>query len=173
MIELQAELVRIALGEVGVREVGGNNLGPEIRNYQKSTWLEPGPWPWCAAFTAWVLNEVLRMPAGSAYLSRRGNDGPEAFRCRDASAFGWLKWAGQRGLIMFDEHHPTLLPQEGDFVVYDFSHIGIVTGFDPINNAVRTVEGNTNGRGDRESESGDGVWTKIRAANLVRSYIRL
>lgn len=43
----------------------------------------------------------------------------------------------------------------------------------PKETYVYTVEGNTNGRGDRDSESGDGVWKKSRKTNLVRKYIHL
>lgn len=175
-MSIQDKICDIALREVGVREIpGANNTGPRIVTYQRATWLDPAPWPWCAAFTAWALHEALRTPDGASYLSQRkqsGDAGPDSFRCKDAAAFGWIKWAGKHGLQVFDEHSDTL-PEAGDFVVFDFSHIGVVTGYDPIGNTIRTVEGNTNGRGERDSESGDGVWQKVRAVNLVRSYIRL
>jgi GH24 family phage-related lysozyme (muramidase) len=35
-----------------------------------------------------------------------------------------------------------------------------------------SIEGNTNGRGDRDSVTGDGVWEKKRAKSLVRKFIR-
>jgi hypothetical protein len=38
---------------------------------------------------------------------------------------------------------------------------------------IKTVEGNTNGRGDRDSDSGDGVWEKQRMPILTKSYIRI
>ena len=171
---IQNELVRIAMSEVGVREIGGNNTGPRIAEYQRATWLNPGPWPWCAAFCSYILLHALRTPDGAAYLSGRNRgEGPEAFRCRDASAFGWLHWAGARGgMLMFDENSG-IAPAAGDLVVYDFSHIGIVTTYDPDFRVIHCVEGNTNGRGERDSESGDGVWEKVRSVSLVRSYIRL
>ena len=34
------------------------------------------------------------------------------------------------------------------------------------------IEGNTNGQGARDSVTGDGVWEKTRAKNLVRKFIR-
>ena len=55
--------------------------------------------------------------------------------------------------------------------VFDFSHICFVKA--PIDaKSFRTIEGNTNGRGDRDSVTGDGVWEKVRAKNLVRNFIR-
>ena len=167
-----SKFVAIAEKEVGVREVGGNNMGPRIREYQAATWLEPGPWPWCAAFTAWVLREWLRdaevlqtlkdTVAGPTFK-------PEAWRCRDASAFGWEKWARQKGLKVLPE---TTKARAGDIIVFDFSHIGIVaehqTGV-----ILRTIEGNTNGRGERDSESGDGVWRKTRHHTLAKCFIRI
>jgi hypothetical protein len=38
---------------------------------------------------------------------------------------------------------------------------------------ILTVEGNTNGRGERDSGTGDGVWKKKRKPSLTKSYIRL
>ena len=38
-------LAQIAAKEVGVREVGGNNNGERIRDYQVATDLAPAAWP--------------------------------------------------------------------------------------------------------------------------------
>lgn len=159
-------LVDIALREVGTREEGGNNCGERIREYQSATWLKTGPWPWCAAFTAWVLKRWLETPEGIAYLAGRSG---EVFRCRDASAFGWEKWGKARGLEVLPD---TGRPLPGDFCVFDFSHIGIVTGISE-SGSIQTVEGNTNGKDERDSTSGDGVWLKARSPSLVKCYIRL
>ena len=43
----------------------------------------------------------------------------------------------------------------------------------PSESIVHTIEGNTNGKGERDSLSGDGVWQKGRAMNLIRGVIRL
>lgn len=177
-MSLGREIVDIAEREVGVREVGGNNQGPRVEVYQRMTWLHPAPWPWCAAFTCWVLAQALQTPAGAVTLSQLGTT-LGSFRCKDASAFGWIKWAKKHNLIVFDEHSDLHLPAAGDFVVFDFSHIGIVsrnfgqgaTTAEPTE--IHTIEGNTNGKGERDSQSGDGVWRKVRNINLVRAYIRV
>jgi hypothetical protein len=57
-------------------------------------------------------------------------------------------------------------------VVFDFSHIGIVAE-DSERGEITAIEGNTNGKGERDSESGDGVWRKYRARSLVKAFIRL
>ncbi len=62
----------------------------------------------------------------------------------------------------------------GDFVVFDFSHIGIVAADQKaITGSIHTIEGNTNGKGERDSVAGDGVWKKDRAQQLTKSYLRL
>ena len=160
--------IDIALSQVGVKEEGGNNQGAQIREYQKATWLAPAAWPWCAAFVAWCLWLYLQKNPIFLFQHRQGLN---AFRCRDASAFGWIKWAKEKGLYVTDEKEPA---KAGDIVVFDFSHIGIVVEDQlPGKNYIETVEGNTNNKGARDSESGDGVWRKTRSTSLVRNYIRL
>lgn len=166
-------LLQIAAAEIGTTEVGGNNLGPRVAEYQRATWLAPGAWPWCAAFTAWCLREWLHTPEGVLYLQGRN---PDKWRCQDASAFGWIKWAAGRKL--------EILPWDGkaaagDIVVFDFNgsssgggHIGIVEK-DVVDPFVYSVDGNTNDAGARDSTTGDGVWQKRRHTSLVLNYIRL
>lgn len=164
-------LVDLAMGEVGTREVGGNNMGEEIIEYQRATWLNPSPWPWCAAFTCWLLREWWEDAETRAILGIPTLNKAEKLRCKDASAFGWEKWAIKRGYHILKE---TELAKAGDFVVFDFSHIGLVVA-DQLNphDDIQTVEGNTNGRGERDSTSGDGVWKKTRKPSLTKSYIRI
>lgn len=85
-------LIDIAVEEVGTREQGGNNAGARIVEYQGATWLAPGAWPWCAAFTAWVMREWLEDEAVRDELGLVSSSAAEKWRCRDASAFGWEKW---------------------------------------------------------------------------------
>jgi len=166
--QLRAKIVEIALSQVGTREVGGNNNGAQIRQYMMATWLAPASWPWCAALCCWVLREAL------AFF-------PEIklSRCQDASAFGWETWGRKNGCEIIAK---TELAKAGDFVIFDFNgaqqgggHIGIVVAdqhmcFDHIT----TVEGNTNGAGDRESTTGDGVWEKRRTSpGAVVCYVRI
>ena len=160
---IQQQIVRIAEAQVGVREVGGDNRGPMVVQYQKATWLKPSAWPWCAAFTCWVLREALQITLPNGVTK------PDTWRCRDASAYGWEKWGREKKLILLPE---TARALAGDFVTYDFSHIGIVVkdqakggeGF------LSTVEGNTDDKGSRE---GGGVYRKQRHWKLIRTLIRI
>jgi hypothetical protein len=169
MNDLAASLVRIAASQVGVRESGGNNRGPSIVEYQKASWLPPGPWPWCAAFCCWALREMLHTPAGAMFLDGARVD---EWRCKDAKAFGWERWARDRRLTVLSE---SAVPHAGDLVIYDFSHIGVVENADDWPRVIHTIEGNTNGRGDRDSTTGDGVWRKARppTKDLIKCYVRL
>lgn len=173
-VDLTQKLVDIAAAEVGTREEGGNNRGKRIETYMQSTWLPVGPWAWCAAFTGWVLREWLKLPDVRTALKLTTVDEKyvmNKWRCRDAAAFGWLKWAKERGLYVTDEKEPA---KKGDIVVFDFSHIGIVAEDQlPGKDYIETIEGNTNGKGERDSVTGDGVWRKQRKVNLVQAYIRL
>ena len=162
------KLVEIALSQVGVKESGGNNRGAKIREYQASTNLKPAAWPWCAAFCCWILEQWLKDKEAVNWLNL--NTAPAKWRPRTAAAFGFVKWAKDRPstATVLPE---TAKPQVGDLVVFDFSHIGIITKVD--GKSFQCVEGNTNQRGTRDSDSGDGVWLKTRTASLVRNYIRI
>jgi len=165
-----AKLAEIAIREVGVREVGGNNCGPRVMEYQKSTWLEPGPWPWCAAFVDWCVREwaTKHIPAGDPLLGdRKVSD----WRPRTAGAFDLERWAKSVGL---EVRSPKASVQMGDLVVYDMSHCGIiVAGAHAGSLFVEAVEGNTGLSGLRDSSAGDGVFRKKRDRRMVRSLIRL
>jgi len=162
-------LVKIALSQVGVKESGGNNNGPEVRKYQSATELKPASWPWCAAFTGWIIREWLKGGENQEWLSLKALT-PEQWRPKTAAAFGYISWAKDRPATTKILSRKAK-PQVGDLVVFDFSHIGIVVKVGAKN--FQCVEGNTNGRGMRDSKSGDGVWLKTRTPSLVRNYIRI
>ncbi len=163
-------LVDIAAAQVGVREEGGNNCGAKVREFQKATDLKPGAWPWCAAFVDWCLREWLAKPTAISWLNLQAST-PEEWRPKTALAYGFLAWAKSRPkttLILPED----VRAQAGDIVVFDFSHVGIVE-YDTGAGQLLTLEGNTNGRGDRDSETGDGVWRKTRPKSIARNFIRL
>jgi hypothetical protein len=163
------KLADVAMSQVGVREVGGNNRGPKIRVYQAASSLKPGPWPWCAAFVDWCVQQWLGYPEVKKWLGLKHMT-PEKWRPTTALAFGLIDWARKRPNTV------TVLPESakakvGDIVVFDFSHTGIVVGVGA--RTIDVVEGNTNGRGTRDSETGDGVWLKKRNLSLARCYLRI
>jgi len=163
-------LLEIATHEVGVHEDGGNNCGPRIKEYQCATWLTPAPWPWCAAFICWILREWLQSPEVREKLLLRNNLSVENWRPQTAGAFDFERWAKEKGLAVLKKGS---LAKAGDLVIFDFSHIGLVVKDQIAADSIETIEGNTNGGGQRDSNTGDGVWRKRRAASLVRSFIRI
>lgn len=164
------KLADIAESQIGKREEGGNNIGPAVREYQGASNLPPGAWPWCAAFVDWCVREWLRDEQARRWLNLQVNT-PEQWRPKTAAAFGLIEWAkGKPNSTRILPEGATAL--RGDIVVFDFSHVGIVLG-QPDLDVIETVEGNTNGRGERDSKSGDGVWRKFRDRSLVRNFIRI
>lgn len=163
MSKLQDRIVDIALSQVGIQEKGGNNQGLEIRKYLESTWMPPEViemgFPWCSAFVTWVCMQA-RVDLGLTHEDLDLYIG--------AKAYDWEDHAHKNGWGVFPEH---VEANPGDLVTFDFSHIGIVIADDV--ETIETVEGNTNGKGERDSESGDGVWQKRRKRSLAKCFIRL
>jgi hypothetical protein len=160
------KFVDIAKTQLGITEQGGNNSGIEITKYQLATWLTPGGWPWCCAFIAWVLKEFLKDEQIRQHFGIKETE-THNWRCRGANCNDWLAWAKKHGFYVTDESEPA---KAGDIVIFDFSHIGIVTADQlPGKDYIETIEGNTNSKGSRD---GDGVYLKTRKTNLVRNYIR-
>ncbi len=161
---IQHQLVSVAMSQVGVREVGGNNLGPQIKKYMESTWMPQEAvdkgFPWCAAFVTWCMEKACT----NLGLSFKN------YAYQGADAYGWDKWAVKQGWTQLPD---TADAEPGDIVTFDFSHVGIVYDYDAHEQTVYTIEGNTNGRGTRESETGDGVWQKERPLSLVKTINRI
>ena len=163
------KLVAIAMSQVGVKEVGGNNRGAKIREYQSATNLKPAAWPWCSAACCWFIREWLKDKEVVQWLNLKTIT-PEQWRPKTAAAFGYIEWA---------KKHPnttkilpkTITPKAGDFAIFDFSHIGIVV--EAGKGSFKAVEGNTGPAGLRDSDSGDGVWLKTRKNSLVRAFVRI
>lgn len=163
MGRLQDVIVEIAKSEVGVREGAVNNQGDEIRKYLDATWMDEKTkdmgFAWCSGFVTWVCKEArerlnLTYKELDLYIGAR--------------AYDWELHGKENGWVVVGEDHKA---KPGDLVTYDFSHIGIV--IEDHGDTIFTVEGNTNGKGERDSDTGDGVWFKDRDRHLVKSFIRL
>ena len=162
-------IAEIAAREIGVREQGGNNKGPRIREYQSATWLDPAPWPWCAAFVDWVILRWLDGYLVRDYLNL-SKEKAAIFRPKTAGAWDLVNWARQKsGRVSILTEDAKAMP--GDIVVFDFSHVGIIER--DSGDTFLTIEGNTNGAGDRDSSTGDGVWRKVRQRSLARNLLRI
>lgn len=167
-IEIIDKLIAIAKTEVGNTENGGNNKGEAVVKYQKSTWLKPGAWAWCAAFMCYIFEQWVKDAQVQKSLDIIK---PVIWRCRDASAFGWIAWAKKRELTITDEKE---LAKKGDIVVFDFSHIGLVIQdqLKPTDKIV-TIEGNTEPNKTQRDGTKDGVYIMKRSKTLVKAYIRI
>lgn len=158
---LGAAIVAAARGEVGVSEVT-KNRAPEIAKYWDATDYPTGMQnrePWCAAFVCWCIRQGIK----------EYGTNPIWPLPRTARAFGFdEEWAPKSKLAVVKT--PTTKDiKPGDVVVFRFSHVGICVG--PVNsNIILTVEGNTNGEGERE---GDGVYLKTRSVGLIRSVVSI
>jgi len=164
-LAIRQKLVDIAAHEVGVTEKG-RNTGKRIIEYQRATTLGGTGWPYCAAFVCWCIREWGADPAVLAYLGMTPAKF-ERWRPKTAAAFGFEDWAEKQGLEMFGDSEANQL-RTGDIMVFDMSHVGLVTG--DRGGAVNTIEGNTGATGSRD---GEGVWAKVRKRSEARTFIRL
>ena len=165
--QLRDALARIAEGELGVREVGGNNKGPRIRVYQSATWLKPDAWAWCAAFVCWTIREWLKAPAVLQALNLTPAKA-EKWRPKTAAAFGLENWAEMHGMKVLGEDAEV---RRGDLFTLDVSHVGIIRRDAPARYPIRTIEGNTSPAGSNE---GGGVYSLTRQNRAsVRRIIRI
>jgi hypothetical protein len=163
-------LARVAESQIGKGEQGGNNVGPDVVEYQKATWFTPGPWAWCAAFVCWCVLQTIKVLGMS----------PAWPRPRTAGAYDFEQWAaGKYGrmfgaFVVITSRFPdkATWPRRGDIVTFTWPHIGIVTGYDPATRRVSTVEGNAGLERVSDSAAGDGVVAKEHHITKVRRLIR-
>lgn len=153
---LRERLVRaeVAAASEHIREVGGNNHGPEVKKFLAEVGLPEG-YAWCDAFQSYEEHAVAgrRLPIESASV---------AVTYDAAKKLGWT----------VDR------PRRGDLVLYDFDgdgqaddHIGIVTRVLHLpttkgklfgSYVLRTVEGNTSSGRAGSQTDGAGVYIRTR-----------
>ncbi len=139
---------------VGVKEKGGNNQGfnnPALRKLMVENGWKPG-YAWCSFFVKAMLNE-----------------------CGISNTItGWSPTAYNKKDVIFTDGKFYKSFNDGDVLVMTLSyndkyntgrykgiaHTGIVDKIGEY--SVRTIEGNTNEQGMRDSRSRDGVYYKIR-----------
>jgi hypothetical protein len=131
----------IALGEVGIRELSGNNDGMRVESYLAAVGLKKGQ-PWCAAFVSWVYHQA-------GYLQPRTGWSPALFPPNR------MQKVPKPGLL-FGIYFPELKR---------IGHCGFVQHMK--SDWLDTIEGNTNVAGSRE---GDGVYRKRRHVRTIKAY---
>lgn len=149
--DLALKALSHAIDEIGVREDGGPNRGPEVDVYLRAVGLDPArdSYPWCAAFVFWC------------YQRAAGNLKAPLTLPRTASV---------RKLLEASTGQRTQFPQRGAIFVQDHGsgrgHCGLV--LDVGGRTIVTVEGNTNDDGSRE---GIGVFLRTRHNHDVTTYL--
>jgi len=138
---------------VGVKESGGNNQGFTDRDLQNQLYKQgwrPG-YAWCAFFVKAMLHDCGV----------------------DNTITGWSPSAYNTKDVIFTDGRFYNSFRDGDVLVATFTysqfrksrfkgigHTGIVDRVGEY--SIRTIEGNTNEQGMRDSRSRDGVYVKIR-----------
>lgn len=162
-------LIEIASEDLDKIEVT-RNRAPWIAKYWPATNYGDGiadRAPYCAAGMCWVLQEwIKRLRAAGELVKTIGKTGTQAesWRCKSAAAFGWQDWAKKKGVQMLPDTAKNV--PKGAFMVFDMSHIGIVTADN--GSSVSTIEMNTGATGGRD---GDGCFSKTRNKSLAKCFI--
>jgi hypothetical protein len=134
--------LEIALGEVGIHEIGFHNRGRRVDQYERADDLPGVGYSWCMSFVQWCYRQAgHRLPTLSPSVGIV------------------LNWARMAGLV-------TTGPRRGDLVCFNFDadswpdHVGFVIHNYPL--YIRTVEGNTSpGTGGSQADGG-GVYRRTR-----------
>ncbi len=166
---LRKKLVDIARADVG-RVEASRNRADWIQKYWPATSYAEGyanREPYCAAAVCYWVQQWLKDAEVAAALGKTPAQ-LEQWRCKSAAAFGWIDWANKRGVESFNDSQEHAL-HTGDIMVFDMSHIGIVTD-DNGKTLVYTIEANTGATGGRD---GDGCFAKTRQRSLARRFLRI
>jgi hypothetical protein len=138
---------------VGVREKGGNNMGFNDRALlvlMKQQGWKPG-YAWCSFFVMAMLDEC-------GIPHKINGWAPTAYNRNDVIFTGgkFLQAFSDKDVLVM-----TLSYSSANKARYKgIGHTGIVDKIGKY--SVRTIEGNTNDQGMRDSRTGDGVYYKIR-----------
>lgn len=168
-LSLRQQLIDIARLDKNKTEIT-KNRAPWIEKLWAATTYPEGHYnrePYCAAGVAYCLSEWLK---DSHVLSalKLSPAAAETWRCKSASVKDWSKWARRRGLKILGKNNILKL---GDIVIYDYSHIELVTDDDNTPTGPFTTIGyNTNASGSRD---GEGCFEKPRSRAKVLEFIRI
>jgi GH24 family phage-related lysozyme (muramidase) len=145
----------VAAARAHIREVGGNNHGPEVKKFLHEVGLPQG-YAWCDAFESYEEHAAAgrRLPIESASV--------------------WDTYTKAREL-----HWLVSRPARGDLVLFDFDgdgraddHIGIVVKVLKLGGTLKlqTVEGNTSSGKTGSQADGGGVYLRTRV--IPRSRVK-
>jgi hypothetical protein len=151
---LSQRSLEIALSQNGVQEMPkGSNKGPDVEKYLKSVGLGGG-YAWCMSFVYWCVQQAATEMGIKNPLVKTGGVMVQwnSTTCRKVPKTGNV--------------------QPGDIFIMQFGHGTGHTGFvmKVENNAVYTIEGNTNDDGSRE---GYEVAKRVRPLSSFIGFIKL
>ena len=152
-IAIRERALEIALGEAGVREVGGNNRGSRVEEYLRAVGLPPGQ-PWCCAFVLWCYEQACAEFGVKMLLPSTG----KCARLWQRTPTLWLSKHPSRGAIAIRLNRPEDRDTPG--------HAGIVLSFSHAN--VSTWDGNSDGEDDQD---GAVVGLRVRRPAYWFGYI--
>ena len=136
-----ADVLAVAIHEIGTVEEGGQNRGRRVEEYLAATHAGPGL-PWCAAFVAWTgLHSGVPWPLAPV---------PGCMSLyADAKAKGLVRDRPETGAVFL-----LWFPRLGRY-----AHTGFLERSGDQPGTWHTIEGNTNPAGGRE---GYGVFRRVR-----------
>ncbi len=141
---------------MGVREKGGNNQGfndKALLILMKQQGWKPG-YAWCSFFVMAMLDEC-------GIPHKINGWAPTAYNQNDVIFTGgkFLQAFSDKDVLVMTLSYPNVAGNR-------FKKIGHTGLVDKVGKySVRTIEGNTNEQGMRDSRTGDGVYYKIRPLN--------
>ena len=131
-----------------VRELGNTEQPPESNRTKYGKWYGLDGQPWCMMFVQWCFAQA-------------GTPLP----CRTASCSQLLNWYRR-----FESERVTEAPQQGDVVIYNFGHTGIVERDN--GDTITVIEGNTSPGNRGSQNNGGGVYRRTRKKAQATAYIR-
>ncbi len=146
---LLSRVLEIASSQVGVRETGGPNRGPQVEAYLASVGLPPGK-AYCAAFAYWCFAEAaVKLETKNPAVKT----GKVLTHWRMAPIAAKISIEMARDDISLVRPGALFLIDHGN----DRGHTGFIAGISPA--GLSTIEGNTDASGSRE---GQGVYARAR-----------
>jgi peptidoglycan hydrolase-like protein with peptidoglycan-binding domain len=152
--KLAERAVDIAVSQLGVREIGGANCGPEVEMFLRSVGLGKG-FSWCMAFVYWSFDKAAKELGQTNPLVKTGG-----------VLKGWNGATCTKILAKDSKANPSLV-KAGQIFIMDhgggFGHTGIVKS---VNGGfITTIEGNTNNNHSREGIGVFELTRKIKDVN--------
>ena len=143
-------LVQIAKSYEGVSEIGGDNEGQQIEEFQRAVNGRASKEPWCMCFVQFCVQRAVKESKRSSQLY--------------SSESVLEVWTKSSKFLRKSEPSPGLIVlwQMG---TEPLGHCGIVLStLNPLTKTFQTIEGNT-GVGPMIERNGDGVYEKLRNRN--------